>query len=179
MRDALLLLGFVAVTACSLDHVVVASLDESRAGSSNAGQFGRAASASAGSGGALVTAGSAGALAVAGSTVESEAGRVSLALGGSGGNGLPQATAGAAGLTTAVLCSCFGQQTEVCGSDGVTYPTECSDAGPCFPPAIACWHACPCADPELNAGAGGSGTTSWVSPTCVSPTACTGNLICM
>ncbi|HYP88883.1 MAG TPA: hypothetical protein VEQ59_12030 [Polyangiaceae bacterium] len=176
MRDALLSLGFVVVSACSLDHVVVATLEDTGASAASAGAAGSSSASRAGSAGALVSAGSAGTPAAAG--VSAEAGRASIASGGSAERGMLPNPGGAGGSSAVLLCSCLDQQLSVCGSDGVTYPTECSDAGPCFPPAIACWHACPCLDAELDAGAAGV-TTSWFSPECVSDNPCPSDFVCM
>ncbi|HET7543415.1 MAG TPA: Kazal-type serine protease inhibitor domain-containing protein [Polyangiaceae bacterium] len=179
MRDALFSLGFVMVSACSLDHVVVATLEDSSAGASSAGAAGSAMAGRAGSAGAPPSASSAGMPAAVGATAESSAGSVSSASGGSIERGMLPSLGGAGGAGTALLCSCLEQRVEVCGSDGVTYPNECSDAGLCFPPAIACWHACPCLDAELAAGAGGTTATRWFSSDCVSDNPCTGDVVCM
>jgi hypothetical protein len=179
MRDALLLLGLIAVTACSLDHVVVAALEDGGVNGSSAGDASSSRAGSAASAEAPANAGSAGTRASPGLTAEGEAGRASTAAGGSADRGVLLTAAGAGGVTDKLLCSCLDQQLEFCGSDGVTYPTECGDAGPCFPPAIDCWHACPCLDPELDAGADVTSTTSWFSPDCLPSTPCTGDSICM
>ncbi|HEY3253268.1 MAG TPA: hypothetical protein VGJ91_04945, partial [Polyangiaceae bacterium] len=77
---------------------------------------------------------------------------------------------------TVILCACQNEQAQLCGSDGVTYPTPCdSDAGPCLVPMIACWHACPCLDGESATPP----VTSWISVDCVPTTPCTGDSICL
>jgi len=172
MEKSALLLGLFAITACSLDHVVVAALDDAGA----AGAFAD------GAGGSMTNerqadpgAGAGGVAASGGSRALAGAGASSITLGGAVGSVLLEA-GGAAGATTEIRCSCLGQQpAEVCGTDGLTYPTECSDAGPCFPPAIDCWHACPC----LDAGSDGMGQATWFPLDCVASAQCSDNVVCM
>jgi hypothetical protein len=173
-RASTLLLGFIAVTACSVDHLLVAALDDmSAAGSSEGGADGSlTAVGNEGGGGALV--GSGGTAAFGGARSAAEGGGDSFILGG--GSSVLLGSAGAAGDGTEFRCSCLGQQpAQVCGTDGLTYPIECSDAGPCFPPAIDCWHACPC----LDAGLDGMGEATWFPFECAATAHCSGNIVCM
>ena len=178
MHAAWFSIGFVAVTACSIDHVVVATLEATSATDSRAGGAGGAVAGSAGMAGAVANASSGGAVA-SGDSGDSKPGRAASASGGSAGNGVLPNPAGAGGTASRLLCSCLEQQAELCGSDGITYPTECSDAGPCFPPAVACWHACPCLGAELDGGSEITSTPRWFSSDCASVISCVGDLVCM
>jgi len=176
MRNAAFLLGILVVTACSIDHITVAALDD--AGTPSAGMADSLAGSagSAGSAGTSGSAGNGGVFAAAGAEPEGEAGRVSIAAGGSTQDGVLLSQAGEGGTTSELRCSCLGQpKPQFCGSDGVTYPIECSDGGTCLPPSVDCWHACPCLAGDTGAGA----TTSWFSLDCVPSTQCAEGVVCM
>jgi hypothetical protein len=166
MRSATLLMGTLGVVACSLDHVRVAALDD--AGSANMA----GAVASSGSSSLSPSAG-AGALNSGGAPPQDGEDRFILISGGSTGD---VHIDGDAGTTSEVVCSCLGsRQAQLCGSDGVTYPASCDDAGTCLLPAIACFHACPClAGESANLSA-----ISWFPQDCVSTAPCSDGLICM
>ena len=172
MRNTALSLGIMIVTACTVDHITVAALDEmSAAGAAASG----APAGGAGSAGASGNAGSGGAVPSAGAQPEGDAGRGLLTSGGSAGSDLLRNLAGEGGVTSELRCSCLGQQQpQFCGSDGITYPIECSDGGTCLPPSIDCWHACPCLPSDQDAG-----TVSWFSVDCVPMTQCTEGVVCM
>jgi len=168
MRNIALSIGII-VTACSIDHLTVAALDDSNAaGTSASGSPAAAAvSGSAGSGGVVT---------FAGSSSGGAAGSVLLVNGGAAGSHLIGDLAGEGGLASELRCSCLGQQRpQFCGSDGITYPIECSDGGTCLPPSVDCWHACPCLAGEADAGT----TTSWFSVDCAPPAQCTEGIVCM
>jgi len=180
MKIPMWLVGFVTLTACSMDHVVVAALDvagaggmtTASAGSSQGGSAGKAAAAT--SAGSAPLAGAGGVLTTEGVPQLGDAGRVLIASGGS----LGTIIIGDAGATSLTACSCLGRSTEFCGTDGVTYPTDCSDAGPCAPPAIACWHACPCLDGGVE-NTGGQASTQWFALGCLSSAHCSDGMVCM
>ena len=167
MRNAISIFGALIVAACSVDHIVVAALDDT---------------GSASTGGMFDSAGSSGLSASAAGTVTSggsrSAGpdRIILVSGGTTSDVRIDSDAGAADAsTTEVLCSCDGGQSSSCGSDGITYPTSCDDGGTCFPPSIACFHACPC----LEAEPVGAQVTSWFSVDCDPTKQCAGGFICL
>jgi hypothetical protein len=180
MRNTALLLGFVGITACSVDHIVVAALDNvSAAGAFAAGAGGSTAAGGEGArpadAGASAGLGGEVALGGGGSRGEAEAGGFSITWGGAVGSAVLLDAAGAGGATTEIRCSCLGQQAaQVCGTDGLTYPAECGDAGPCLPPAIDCFHACPC----LDAGVGGMAEASWFPLECAATAPCS-DVVCM
>jgi hypothetical protein len=170
MRKALFVIGMLAVAACSVDHVVVAALDDASGGSPAGGDAGAAGADSGGQAGDRSAdtggVGFGGAPASGGS-----AGIVGILITSTGGFGADNA-AGAAGANSIVVCSCLGDEVAlVCGSDGITYPASCG-AGIDCPPAIDCWHACPCDDPPTSTG------TRLFPPECA-PTLCAGDVVCM
>lgn len=175
MRNTALLLGILVVTACSIDHVMVAALDEASAAGAPAGgaSAGGASLGGAGSAGARANAGAGGVVIAGASQSESDAGRVLITTGGSAGTDELRNLAGEGGVGSELFCSCLGTKSQFCGSDGVTYPVECADGDVCLPPAIDCWHACPCLTDDA-----GVGTTSWFSLGCV-PSECTDGVVCM
>lgn len=165
MRNTSLLVGAFAVAACSLEHVVVAALDDA---------------GSAGVAGMMARAGSSGLSASAAGSVSSGGGHLST--GGmdriilsSGGTNVDVQIGTDAGTTTQVLCACENEQAQLCGIDGVTYPAPCDDGGPCLVPRIACWHACPCLAGEPSSPQ----VSSWISVDCVPTSPCTGDAICL
>jgi len=176
MRNAALLVGFYATTACSLDHVVVATLDS--AGAGGWAIAGRTSSAGAGgSAGGAPSAGSGGSVFSGGSPAGGDAGGDSIASGGVVDTHLIGTIIGAGGGASETRCSCIGRRSELCGTDGITYPSECVDTGACLPPGIACLQACPCPD-----GAGGNATTTtsdWFLMECASSAHCSEGVICM
>jgi len=180
MQKAMWLVGFVTLTACSMEHVVVAALDGAGAGGALATSAGSTPGGSGGSASAQTSARSP-TIAGGGGVVTTEdfpqvggAGRVFIASGGGAGT----IFIGEAGGTSLIACSCLGRSSEFCGTDGVTYPTDCSDAGPCAPPAIACWHACPCLDGGLE-NTGGQAATQWFALDCGSSARCSDGMVCM
>lgn len=175
MRNAALLVAVCALTACSLDHIVVAALDDVNAGGTAGADAGRSNPGGGGTAGAASPAGSGGAIA-GGSQITGAAGRDFFGFGGVDGTTIIGSTIAEAGGSSVVRCSCLSRQAQACGTDGITYPTDC-DAGNCSPPAIACLHACPCLD-----GSGGSADTTsftWVPAECVSMARCTDGVVCM
>ncbi|HYP75035.1 MAG TPA: hypothetical protein VER12_03735 [Polyangiaceae bacterium] len=175
MQYSALLFGSLALIGCSLDHVVLAELDQAGAAGALAGAATSSPIAVGGSANTSVSAGTGG-LMMAAIQAAGEAGQLQFASGGAVQNGAARSSAGEAGAFSELRCSCLGgQQGQLCGSDGITYPAECSDAGPCIPPAVACWHACPC----LATDAEGVGTTTWFPPDCVAATECRDGVVCM
>ena len=163
MRNIHLLLGTLAVTACSVDHVVVAALDD--AGSADSG----GTSGRAGSSG--LTTSAAGSVTAGGAQSTGGTDRFLLSAGGSNVNVQIGTDAG----TTQVLCACQNEPAQLCGIDGVTYPTPCDDGGPCLVPMIACWHACPCVAGEPSTPP----VSSWISVDCIPTSPCTGDAMCL
>ena len=166
MRNAALLIVILAVGACSLDHVVVAALDD--AGSTNPGAVLGLA------GGSGLNASAAGSGTSGGSPDQGGTDRFLIGLGGSSVNVQIGADTDA-GVTSVLLCSCGAQPTGLCGSDGITYPPSCDDGGTCILPEIACFHACPC----LAGESASAEVTSWFSPNCVLATQCAGDAFCL
>lgn len=168
MRNVALMLGALSAAACSVDHLVVAALDAPSAGRSAGGESGAAgagANANANTnGGSLATSGGS---AGQGGNVDTTDGA------GAAGDG-SQALAGDGGASSRKFCACLSNEASFCGSDGITYPTTCEDGGPCFPPAIDCWHACPCLDNEPQGGV----TTSIFPSDCAPVTPCSGDKVC-
>lgn len=175
MQHTLCLIGLIAVTACSLEHVVIAELDEAVAGSSPMAEAGRPTFTVGGAAGAAPSAAFGGTVASGGSPSSGDAGWVSISSGGVDNTVIGTFTDG--GGASEVRCSCLGGEQQACGTDGITYPTDCGDAGPCVPPAIACLHACPCFD--TDASSGGAPSLSWFSIDCVSTARCSEGVICM
>jgi hypothetical protein len=177
MRNAAWLVGVIGVAACSFDHIVVASLDEASAGTGNSAGTTPAAPPAGLVGGAP----SAGTGGTAGSPLartEGDAGRVVIASGGVVDSPVIGTIIGDGGGASVTRCSCTGGSTsELCGTDGITYPTECPDAGPCIPPGIACLQACPCPDGGVESA--GTTTFTWFPEECVSTAHCTEGMICM
>jgi hypothetical protein len=174
MRNTALLLATLVTVACSVDHLVLAALDE--AGGANAG------GSSAGAGSSGLSAGAAGNVSAGGSQTDSAAARGGSAQGGmdriilgSAGGNVDIRIGGDAGATSQLVCSCLGTQAEVCGSDGVTYAAGCEDAGDCVLPTIACWHACPC----LAGESAEPDTASWFSLDCAATAPCADGVVCM
>jgi len=175
MRNAALLLGSLIIVACSVDHLVVAALDQ--AGGANVG----GSSASAGSSGLATSV--AGAVSSGGSQSRAGAAQGGAAAQGgtdriilsSGGTNVDVRIGGDAGATSELVCSCLGEQAELCGSDGVTYAAICEDGGACLAPTIACWHACPCLEGE----SADAGVSSWFSADCADTAPCADGVICM
>jgi len=166
MRNAILILGALVISACSVDHLLVAALDDADGGSA---------------GGMINHAGSSGESANAAGNVASGGSRsggmdtIILISGGATSDLQIESDAGVdPNAATKVLCSCDGGQTSLCGTDGITYPTACEDGGTCFPPSVACLHACPCL-----AGESASGVTSWFSVDCDPTHQCAGGFICL
>ncbi|HEY0469956.1 MAG TPA: hypothetical protein VGC79_37475, partial [Polyangiaceae bacterium] len=142
------------------------------AGGAPAGSASAGGTASAGASG---SAGSGGVVTSAGAPSEGDAGRVLIATGGANGSDILRNLAGEGGVTSELRCSCLGHASpQFCGSDGITYPIECSDGGTCLPPSVDCWHACPCL-----AGDDATGTTPWFSVDCLPTTQCTDGVVCM
>jgi hypothetical protein len=173
MRNAALLLGTLVTVACSVDHLVLASLDE--AVDPNVG----GSSASAGMSG--LSANAAGDVNLGGSPLGGSAGLDAAAQGGrdrmilaSGGSNVDIRISGDAGATSELVCSCLGTQAQVCGSDGITY-AACTGEGACIVPTIACWHACPC----LAGESADMDMVSWFSMDCAPAVACADGVICM
>ena len=164
MRNAALILGVVAVAACSVDHVVVAALDPPSAG--------RAAGGGSGAAGSSVSAGTGGS--VTASDAAGQGGRLDTANGGGAAGDPSQILTGDAGASSRTFCACLSTESHVCGSDGITYPTPCEEGGLCWPPAIDCLHACPCLANEPDGGV----TTSLSPGDCVPMTPCSGDKIC-
>jgi len=178
MRYTALLIGFYATTACSLDHVVVAALDSAGSGGSPSAVAGEASTAGAGgTAGALPGAGSGGSAFSGGGSAVGDAGGGSLAAGGVVDTPLIGTIIGDGGGASVTRCSCLGGTSDLCGTDGITYSTECANAGTCFPPGIACWQACPC-----PVGAGGNSAlavSEWFPKECASSAHCNEGMICM
>lgn len=179
MRIAALIFGVFTVAACSLDHVVVAALDAPSAGRSAGGGSG---AAGAGSGAAGGESGVAGAIANASgggrATLSGSAGQndtVDTTNGGAAAGDSSRNSADGGVLSSRVFCACLSHEGgQLCGTDGITYPTECEDGGACLPPAIDCFHACPCLDNEPDGGV----TTSLFPQDCVPMTECSGDVVC-
>ncbi|HEX2673452.1 MAG TPA: hypothetical protein VHM25_21370 [Polyangiaceae bacterium] len=174
MRYAALLVGFYATTACSLDHVVVAELDSAGAGGSPLVVAGGPSAAGAGgAAGAAPSAGSGGSLFSGGSPALGDGGGATFAAGGV----VDTLIIGDGGGGSEMRCSCMGQTSELCGTDGITYPSQCVDAGICSPPGIACAQACPCPD----GGIGNLPTTpsEWFPQGCASSAHCSEGVICL
>jgi hypothetical protein len=157
MRNMALLIGMFSV-ACAVDHVVVATLDGS------GGTNGTNDRGDAGSSGSVPSA--AGNVSSGGSHSGGGTDRIILA---SGGTNVDVRIGEDAGAASYLMCSCLGErQAELCGSDGLTYPGSCDDGGTCLPPAIACFHACPCLEDE----SGAVKVTSWFPETCAATAGC-------
>ena len=170
MRYSAWLIGTMIFTACSIDHVTVATLDDEAAGAP-------ASDATTASAGLAATGLSAGAGGVASSGAvqpEGAAGRVLLDNGGSAGSIFLLGSAGDSGVSSVTRCSCLGEKPQFCGSDGLTYPMDCGDGGTCLPPSVECWHSCPCLVGEADAG-----VTSSFSADCAPPAQCNGDVVCM
>jgi len=176
MRNAALLIVILAVGACSLDHVVVAALDDQHAAGAAGAAGAVGAAGAAGAAGAIGAAGTGGVVTFGGSSGRG-GDSVTIITGGTGDIFL-LGSAGEGGVTSQVRCSCKGQQAQVCGSDGLTYPDSCSDGAVCSPPVIACWHACPCLDGEAGSMGGMVGSV-WLPQSCVSTAQCADNRICL
>lgn len=177
MLSARWLLGFVAVTACSVDHVVVAALDDAGGG---AGMMNNAAGIGGGGAAPIAANGGSGALAATGGGLLTggETDRILIASGGNAQSVLIGELGGDAGATSLKRCSCLGQTSQMCGTDGITYPNECGDAEPCVPPAIACWHACPCLDDGVEM-TGPDAATTWYTVDCIPTAGCSVGVVCM
>lgn len=180
MRNAALLLALCALTACSLDHMLIAELDEVGTGGASAGGTSRVSAGGmggAGAAGSTPSAGSGGVVALGGAQAGGEAGWVSLASGGFGGTILIGVVIPAAGATSETRCSCLSRQQEACGTDGITYPTtDCGDAGSCSPPEIECLHACPCNGDSASFNVD---SFTWLPVDCVSMARCADGVVCM
>lgn len=184
MRNLAMLIGVHALLACSVDHLVVARLDDAgSAGAPTAGAGEDSAGApdlagSAGSAGLNEnTSGASGSAGTPSTGAAGDAGVLITSFGGDVG----VLIGGDAGASSQFICSCLSNQSELCGTDGVTYDgvnlqSSCEDGGACSPPSIACWHACPCNPGEssdLNS------TTTWFTPDCAGSAQCTGDFTCM
>jgi hypothetical protein len=157
--------GMLFIAACSVDHLVVAALDD--AGPANEGGAVGSAGTTSGS--------TAGKATWVGSPGQGGMDRIILIASG-GGNVDVRIGAGASGgPPTAVLCACEDEQASLCGSDGLTYPTPCEDGGTCAPPSIACFHACPCLEGESAS----IEVTSWFPSDCDPATRCSGDVMCL
>jgi len=177
MRYAALLIGFYATTACSLEHVVVAELDIAGAGGSPLAPAGSAGSAGAGgSAGAVPSAGSGGSLFSGGSPAVGDAGGATFSVGGVDTH-IVGTIIGEGGGGSEKRCSCIGKTSELCGTDGITYPSQCVDAGTCSVPGIACLQACPC--PDGQTGNLPTTTSEWFPEECSSSAHCSEGVICM
>ena len=164
MRNGAQILGVVLVAACSVDHVVVAALDAPSAGRSAGGESGAAiTSVNAGAGGSLTFSDAAG-----------RGGSVAMVSSGGRAGDPSQTLVGDAGTSSRRFCACLSNDSRVCGSDGITYPTPCEEGGVCFPPAIECWHACPCLQNEPDGGV----TTTLYPSDCAPTTQCSGDVTC-
>lgn len=180
MKYAALLLGFCAMTACSLDHVVVAELDTAGAGGTPAVVAGNAnanARADGTAGEAATVAGSGGALGAAGAQAAGNPGSVVIGSGGTVDNTIIGTLITSGGGTTELRCSCVSRQAQVCGTDGLTYPRDCADSSACAPPEIACLQACPCLDGGVDGGS--SIDFRWFPSDCVSSARCSEGVVCM
>jgi len=185
MRNAMLLMGMLAGAACSVDHVVVATLDkpssvsstEGGAADAGAGSGDRTHTGGVGSGATGGSAGSSGASQITGGVATSGgsvSGTIDSFVTTSGGTAPVIRIgdlAGAGGGASELVCSCLDDASFVCGTDGVSY-TSCRGDG-CVVPTIACWHACPCLDGEPDPMA----VTSWFAADC--PSRCSRGVICM
>lgn len=182
MRNAVLLVGFVCITACSLDHIVVASLDDTSsgapsmtvAGSASAGA-GAGTAGSGGLGGNAASGGSGGVIASAGARATNETPGDSFSTGGitttfTGTN------LGDAGAASEIRCSCLGSSSYVCGTDGVTYSAACVDSGACTTPGIECLQACPC--PESGVGGAPTSVPTLFTIECAATAHCSEGVIC-
>jgi hypothetical protein len=177
MRNAALLMGTLLLAACSIDHIVVAALDQA-AGANTGGASG----AGAGSSGLLASA--AGEVTVGGSFPQggtapqggaAPQGGTDRILLTSGGSNVDVRIGADAGATSETICSCSGQQTQLCGSDGITYTADCEEGSTCLAPTISCFHACPClaeepADTEV---------ITWFPQACAPMAQCTEGFFCM
>jgi len=175
MRNVAILVGIHALAGCSLEHIVVAALDESGGGGA-AAEAGTTNAARAGAASLFASAGAGGLGAAGGALPEGDAGRVSITSGGVVDNTVI-GTLIAAGGDAQMHCSCLGHQAQVCGTDGLTYPRDCGDAGTCAPPEIACLNACPCLDGGLDNG--GSSDFFWFPKDCVPMAQCSEGVVCM
>jgi hypothetical protein len=176
MRNVTMLMGTFVITACSLDHIVVAALEQ--AGGTNMG----GQSGGAGSSGVSATAAgnetSGGSLAQGGTASQggpAPQGGTDRMLLGSGGSNVDVRIGADAGATSEIVCSCNGQQAQLCGSDGVTYAACEEDAGTCLLPPIACFHACPCLDEEPA----DAEVITWFWQDCAPMAQCSNGFFCM
>jgi hypothetical protein len=180
MRNVASLLGTLLLVACSLDHVVVAALDAAGAGnvggsSESAGGAGLSASATDHdpSGGARPSGGGAQGGSAGGGIAQGGTDRIIL---GFGGSNVDVRIGGDAGSTSEIVCSCLGEQAQLCSSDGVTFAAGCEeDAGACLAPTISCWHACPCLEGE----SANTRVSSWFPADCAPTAQCADGPVCM
>lgn len=170
MQSAASFTVLFAITGCSLDHVVVAALDDVSAA-------GSMATTTAAAGGGAANAGSGGEAVSGRSPTSGTGGTVWIVSGGSGGSVSIGSSTAEPESGSETRCSCLGQTREVCGTDGVTYPTACGDAENCMPPGIACLQACPCGDE--NVGSAGVAAFSWFPASCVTTARCREGVVCM
>jgi hypothetical protein len=168
MRNYAVLIGITIVVACSVDHVTVAALDDASAGE---GWGGASAADPTRNGPGFAGAETGGGAASAGRSSDGGAGSVSIGTGGD-----PLSAAGESGGISFTRCSCLQEKTRICGSDGVTYPSQCDEGDVCLPPSVDCWHACPCLPGEQGTG---TGVTSSFTADCLPPTPCAGDVVCM
>jgi hypothetical protein len=188
MRNTMLLSFGLVAAACSADHVTVATLDPPDTMSS-AGVGGTAGASAtggdsarpqdtggAGSGGDSFTfAGKSTTSVSTGGAITSSSGPEAL-----GGGALNTAgsvddggeVAGAGNFTGQLVCTCLGQSSSVCGSDGNTYDANCGAGDDCLPTEIACWHECPCLVGESDSMA----MTAWFPRACAPPGGCGGDV---
>ncbi len=184
MRKVALLIGIHALVACSVDHLVVAALDDAGsagdAGANAAGAGEDTAAAPELAGSAGLNENTSGAGGFGGAPSARETGGAGVLLLTSGGD-VGVFIGGDAGASSKFVCSCSSNQSELCGTDGVTYdgvnaPSSCEDGGVCAPPSIACWHACPCNPGESSDL---DSTMSWFSLDCAGTAQCSGDFTCM
>jgi hypothetical protein len=158
----------VALTSCSTETLVVATLDASagEAGEPSAPYGGGIAGDEFGGVGGAELGGGDGA--ELGGTTAAHGGGAS----GTGGTGLMTELQGD---PTTSVCACVGSASFVCSADGVTYDSSCGSA--CDRVVIACLHACPCTDGTGEGGA--SSSTEWVDERCFDRSLCPSGSLCI